>query len=341
MLPMNNRIIDVRSELEFEKGTIPNSFNIPILNDDEYKLVGTDYKKHGQDSAIRVGESLVTGEKKERLVDDWIRAIKKYNIEYIFCKRGGLRSKTAKRWLKEKDLDIKILEGGYKLYRKRIVHLHEDTNNYNGNWIIVAGYTGSGKTLLIKELDSSIDIESLAKHRGSTFGSLRESQPTQQNFENILTQSYLEKCNGNIFLEAESRNIGRVTLPGKFYDKMRSSKYIFVEANIETRVNNIVEEYVLMPLQNGMQRDNLLILYQAALNKINRRLGGNNYLTIKNQMNKAFNVQGGSHELWIKLLLEKYYDRLYKHKLDEISNQIIFSSDWSACKDYLKDMDAT
>ena len=341
MLPMNNRIIDVRSELEFEKGTIPNSFNIPILNDDEYKLVGTDYKKHGQDSAIRVGESLVTGEKKERLVDDWIRAIKKYNIEYIFCKRGGLRSKTAKRWLKEKDLDIKILEGGYKLYRKRIVHLHEDTNNYNGNWIIVAGYTGSGKTLLIKELDSSIDIESLAKHRGSTFGSLRESQPTQQNFENILTQSYLEKCNGNIFLEAESRNIGRVTLPGRFYDKMRSSKYIFVEANIETRVNNIVEEYVLMPLQNGMQRDNLLILYQAALNKINRRLGGNNYLTIKNQMNKAFNVQGGSHELWIKLLLENYYDRLYKHKLDEISNQIIFSSDWSACKDYLKDMDAT
>ena len=338
---MNNRIIDVRSELEFEKGTIPNSFNIPILNDDEYKLVGTDYKKHGQDSAIRVGESLVTGEKKERLVDDWIKAIKKYNIEYIFCKRGGLRSRTAKRWLKDRDLDIKILEGGYKSYRKGIVHLHEDINNYNGNWIIVAGYTGSGKTLLIKELDSSIDIESLAKHRGSTFGSLRESQPTQQNFENILTQSYLEKCNGNIFLEAESRNIGRVTLPGKFYDKMRSSKYIFVEADIETRVNNIVEEYVLMPLQNGMQRDNLLILYQAALNKINRRLGGNNYLTIKNQMNKAFNVQGGSHELWIKLLLENYYDRLYKHKLDEISNQIIFSSDWSACKDYLKDMDAT
>ena len=341
MLPTNNRMIDVRSELEFEKGTIPNSLNIPILNDDEYKLVGTDYKKYGQDSAIRLGESLVTGKKKERLVDDWIKAIKKYNIECIFCKRGGLRSRTAKRWLKEKDLNIKILEGGYKSYRKRIVHLNEDINNYNGNWIIVAGYTGSGKTLIINELDSSIDIESLAKHRGSTFGSLRESQPTQQNFENILTQSYLEKCSGNIILEAESRNIGRVTLPGKFYDKMRSSKYIFVEEDIETRVNNIVEEYVLMPLQNGIERNNLLILYQAALNKINRRLGGDNYLIINDEMNKAFNGRGGSHELWIKLLLENYYDRLYKHKLDEISNQIIFSSDWSACKDYLKDMDAT
>ena len=122
---------------------------------------------------------------------------------------------------------------------------------------------------------------------------------------------------------------------------MRSSKYIFVEADIEARVNNIVEEYVLMPLQNGFERNNLLILYQAALNKINRRLGGDNYLIISDEMNKAFSSQDGSHELWIKLLLENYYDRLYKHKLDEISNQIIFSSDWSACKDYLKDMDAT
>ena len=341
MLLTNNRMIDVRSEHEFEKGTIPNSLNIPILNDDEYKLVGIDYKKHGQESAIILGESLVTREKKERLIDDWFKAIKKYNIEYIFCKRGGLRSRTAKKWLKEKDLDIKILDGGYKSYRNEIVHQHEKVNNYNGNWIIVAGYTGSGKTLIIKELNSSIDIESLAKHRGSTFGSTRESQPTQQNFENILTQSYLEKCSGNIILEAESRNIGRVTLPGKFYDKMRISKYIFVEADIETRVNNIFEEYVLIPLQNGIERNNLLILYKDALNKINRRLGGDNYLIISDEMNKAFKGQEGSHELWIKLLLENYYDRLYKHKLDEISNQIIFSSDWSACKDYLKDMDAS
>ena len=179
----------MRSEHEFEKGTIPNSFNIPILNDDDYKLVGIDYKKYGQDSAIKLGESLVTGEKKQRLIDNWIKTIKKHNIEYIFCKRGGLRSRTAKKWLKEKGVDIKILVGGYKSYRKGIAHQHEDVENYIGNWIIIAGYTGSGKTLIIKELDSSIDLEDLAKHRGSTFGSLRESQPTQQNFENILTQS--------------------------------------------------------------------------------------------------------------------------------------------------------
>ena len=80
MLPTNKRIIDVRSEHEFEKGTIPNSLSMPILNDVDYKLVGIEYKKYGQDSAIRLGKSLVIGRKKQKLIDDWIKAIKKYQI---------------------------------------------------------------------------------------------------------------------------------------------------------------------------------------------------------------------------------------------------------------------
>ena len=103
MLPTNNRMIDVRSEHEFEKGTIPNSLNIPILNDNEYKLVGTDYKKHGQDSALRLGESLVTGEKKERLIDDWIKTIKKNKIEYVLVesnKRSIVKKSYADNFLK-------------------------------------------------------------------------------------------------------------------------------------------------------------------------------------------------------------------------------------------------
>ena len=339
MLPTNKRIIDVRSEREFEKGTIPNSLNMPILNDVDYKLVGIEYKKYGQDSAISLGKSLVIGSKKQKLIDDWIKAIKKYEIEYIFCKRGGLRSRIAKKWLAQEGIAVNILNGGYKSYRKEILDLHKNINDYKGNWLIIAGYTGSGKTLIIRALDSSIDIEDLANHRGSTFGAFSESQPTQQNFENILTQNYLKKCEGNLILEAESRNIGRVTLPGKFYDKMRSSNYIFVEADIETRVNNIVDEYVVVPLQKGIEKNNLLITYQAALKKINRRLGGNNYLNINDAMKKAFSSKDGRHQSWVRLLLENYYDRLYKHKLDEVYKQVIYSSDWSACKNFLKEMD--
>ena len=100
MLLINEKTIDVRSENEFKKGTIPNSFSMPILNDNQHKLVGIDYKKNGKESAVSLGTDLVSGEKKQKLIDDWIRVIKKHGIKYIFCKRGGLRSKTAKKWSK-------------------------------------------------------------------------------------------------------------------------------------------------------------------------------------------------------------------------------------------------
>ena len=339
MLLIDKKTIDVRSEHEFKKGTIPNSISMPILDDDQHKLVGIDYKKNGKDSAIALGTELVSGEKKKKLIDDWIRVIKEHGIEYIFCKRGGLRSKTAKKWLKEKNVDVKILKGGYKAYRKRIVKQHENLDYYKGEWFIITGFTGSGKTSIIRDLDSSIDLEDLAKHRGSTFGALNEAQPTQQNFENKLTYLYQKKCDGNIILEAESRNIGSVALPGKFYEKMRISKYIFVEADIETRVNNIANEYISKPLKKGISKNSLLSVYQEALGKINKRLGTINYITINNEMKDAFGNQKGSHKLWIRLLLENYYDKLYKHKLDIVRKQIIYSSDWSSCKNFLGSID--
>ena len=339
MLLIDKKAIDVRSEHEFKKGTIPNSISMPILNDDQHKLVGIDYKENGKESAITLGTNLVSGEKKQKLIEDWISIIKRYGVEYVFCKRGGLRSKTAKKWLKEKNINIKILKGGYKEYRKKIVEVHENLCNYKGNWFIITGFTGSGKTSIIRDLNSSIDLEDLAKHRGSTFGALSEAQPSQQDFENKLTHSYLKKYDGNIILEAESRNIGSVALPGKFYEKMRTSKYIFVEADIDTRVDNIANEYIKKPLNDGIRKSSLLSSYQEALGKIRNRLGHDNYITANNELKAAFGTQKASHKRWIRLLLENYYDKLYKHKLDEISKQIIYSSDWSSCKKFLSNID--
>ena len=339
MLLIDKKTIDVRSGHEFKKGTIPNSISMPILNDDQHKLVGIDYRKNGKESAITLGNKLVSEDKKQKLIEDWISVIKRHGIEYIFCKRGGLRSKTAKKWLKEKDINIKILEGGYKAYRKKIVETHENLYKYKGNWFIITGFTGSGKTSIIRDLSSSIDLEGLAKHRGSTFGALREAQPSQQNFENKLTHSYLKKNDGNIILEAESRNIGSVALPGKFYEKMRTSKYIFVEADIDTRVDNIANEYIKKPLHEGVRKSSLLSAYQEALGKIRKRLGHNSYITIHKEMKVAFGDQKASHKLWIRLLLENYYDKLYKYKLDKISNQIIYSSNWLSCKNFLNSID--
>ena len=120
---------------------------------------------------------------------------------------------------------------------------------------------------------------------------------------------------------------------------MRTSKYIFVEADIDTRVDNIVNEYIKKPLNEGIRKSSLLISYQEALGKIRNRLGHDNYITAYNELKAAFGTQKASHKRWIRLLLENYYDKLYKHKLDEINKQIIYSSDWSSCKNFLSNID--
>ena len=328
------RLVDLRSENEFDKGTIPNSINIPILNNSDYAKVGKDYKKNGRRSAIQLGNNLISGEKKRNFINRLIQAIEKQKTTHIFCKRGGLRSSTAKNWLNEKNIEAQILKGGYKEYRKKVIKLHSSLDNYVGEWTIIGGYTGSGKTKLIKQLKSSIDLEGIAKHRGSTFGSTGEKQPNQQNFENILTKIYLESP-PNLILENESRNIGGATLPGKFYDKMQLSKIVFIDETISDRVSNILEEYVLTPLKNGKSREKLNEDYQIALMKIRNRLGGDNYTLIKNELSMAFNSSSQSHDKWITLLLQRYYDKLYQHKLDTSKKDIVFSGDWNSCYHYL------
>ena len=69
---------------------------------------------------------------------------------------------------------------------------------------------------------------------------------------------------------------------------MRTSKYIFVEADIETRVDNIVNEYIKKPLKEGIRKSSLLNTYQDALGKIRKRLGHDNYITVNNEMKVAF-----------------------------------------------------
>ena len=116
---------------------------------------------------------------------------------------------------------------------------------------------------------------------------------------------------------------------------MQLSKIVFIDETISDRVNNILEEYVLTPLKNGKSREKLNEDYQIALMKIRNRLGGDNYTLIKNELRMAFNNSSQSHDKWITLLLQRYYDKLYKYKLDTSKKDIVFSGDWNSCYHYL------
>ena len=331
--------IDLRSENEFKKGSIPQSVNIPILNNDQFKKVGIEYKKNGSDAAIALGHSLVKGSLKENLIHHWAEHLKKNPECLLYCFRGGMRSEIAVKWLNDCGVKVNRLKGGYKNFRNWVISQHLDIENYIKDWIIIGGLTGSGKTDFLRSFKESIDLEQIANHRGSAFGGRDSGQPTQSNFENILTLDYLNHKYEKLILEDESRTIGRAGLPGFWYQKMQSSKLVILEVDDDKRAENIYYEYVYDEINNGNSEDKLLEKYLGSLNNIKRRLGNVVYNNIKDLMKSAFHQNEKEiHKEWILTLLTSYYDKMYSYKLDMRKDFIVHKGEIESCRDYINAM---
>ena len=329
--------IDLRSEREFLKGTIPGSINIPILNDEEYEKVGKQYKYKGQEAATKLGFELVNDDLKKQRIGLWSDHINDNPGCFIFCYKGGLRSKIAYDWLKKQNIAIKRLKGGYKKYRSYIISQHSETIRYTKSWKVIGGLTGSGKTELLNQFDEAIDLERIANHRGSAFGKNISEQPTQANFENIITDKYLNHISPKIYIEDESRTIGRVALPETWYKKMQSSDLVVLDISTEERVSNISKEYVTEALNNFSNSNELLAQYLSSLEKIKKRLGGELFKNVSSLMINAFK-NNKNHEDWILKILDRYYDPMYKYKLSTRKKYITHIGDYKSCYDYLKSL---
>ena len=331
--------IDLRSENEFKKGSIPRSVNIPILNNDQFKKVGIEYKKNGSDAAVALGHSLVKGSLKENLIHHWTEHLKKNPECLLYCFRGGMRSEIAVKWLNDCGVKVNRLKGGYKNFRNWVISQHLDIENYIKDWIIIGGLTGSGKTDFLRSFKESIDLEQIANHRGSAFGVRDGGQPTQSNFENILTLDYLNHKYKKLILEDESRTIGRAGLPGFWYQKMQSSKLVILKVDDDKRAENIYYEYVYDEINNGNSEDKLLEKYLGSLNNIKRRLGNVVYDNIKDLMKSAFHQNEKEiHKEWILTLLTSYYDKMYSYKLDMRKDFIVHKGEIDSCRDYINAM---
>ena len=331
--------IDLRSENEFKKGSIPRSVNIPILNNDQFKKVGIEYKKNGSDAAIALGHSLVKGSLKEELINHWSEHLKKNPECLMYCFRGGMRSEIAVKWLNDCGVKVNRLKGGYKNFRNWVISQHLDIENYIKDWIIIGGLTGSGKTDFLRSFKESIDLEGIANHRGSAFGIRDGGQPTQSNFENILTLDYLNHKYEKLILEDESRTIGRAGLPGFWYQKMQSSKLVILEVDDDNRAENIYYEYVYDIINDGVSEESLLEKYLGSLKNIKRRLGNVVYDNVKALMKSAFHRNEKEiHKEWILTLLTSYYDKMYSYKLDMRKDFIVHKGEIESCRDYINAM---
>ncbi len=290
-------IIDVRSPGEYDHAHIPGALNLPLFSDEQRAETGTIFKKRGQILAIQKGLEFV-GPKMAGFTKFALSLRSKEVL--IHCWRGGMRSKSMAWLLEQVGLECYLLDGGYKAYRNYVLSSFEKP--FKG--VLLGGFTGSGKSEILLELslagEQVIDLEGLANHKGSAFGSLGQSpQPSKEQFENELSSVLLSlNLNKIVWIEDESRNVGKITLPQEFWERMRKSPLIRIDAAREIRLQRLLRDYACFDPGD----------LSASIFKIEKRLGFD-------RCNVALNaVKEGNIEEAAGICLD-YYDSAYSDQL--------------------------
>lgn len=344
-------LLDVRAPIEFEQGAFPGASNLPLMNDDERHQVGLRYKQVNQDAAIKLGHELVSGDIKAARVAQWKAFAQAHPEGYLYCFRGGLRSRISQSWLAEAGIEYPRVVGGYKAMRTFLLESltkHIDESDF----VLVSGLTGSGKTEVVQALSSTVDLERLAHHRGSSFGKHATDQPVQINFDNSLAIALLRlhaQGKTRIALEDESRMIGRCALPISLRDKMQTSTVVWLEEPMPVRVERILHDYVedlgaqfavKLGAEAGFDAFSARLL--ESLQNLVKRLGGERHSRLAAAMQAALDEQKSKgtldlHREWIRPLLSEYYDPMYEHQRESKRSRVIFSGDRAAVTEYLLD----
>ncbi|SET93640.1 tRNA 2-selenouridine(34) synthase MnmH [Hymenobacter actinosclerus] len=295
----NGPVLDVRAPVEYAQGHIPGAVSFPLFTDEERARIGTTYKQQSQDKAVLLGLDLF-GPRMSQMVKLAGKLAPNKQVR-VHCWRGGMRS-GAVQWLLElAGFQVQLLDKGYKDYRRWALAEFERPR---AMWVL-GGLTGSGKTDVLHALAAQnqpmLDLEGLAAHKGSAFGSIGQpEQPTQEQFENELTARLAAlPTEAPFWVEDESRGIGRVAVPGGLFEQLRTAPLVVLEIPREVRVAKLADEY-------GRQDPAALA---ASVLRIRKRLGG---LATK----EALSAIGENDMAKMVSLVLDYYDKTYSHGLD-------------------------
>lgn len=297
--------LDVRSPSEFQQGRIPGSYSFPLFSDAERAQIGTVYKKHSRQEAVELGLLLVQP-KLESLLHDASSLLQ--TSGKVLCWRGGMRSGFIARLLELLGYRMHTLQGGYKSYRRWALQRIAAAvpSGHAPSLLILGGLTGSGKTVVLQALrkmgEQVIDLEAIANHRGSAFGGIGlPAQPTQEQFENDLAFQ-LEQVDWTkpVWLEDESRLIGRCHLPQALYQSMQQAPLFLLQCPLHERLQNLLVQYG--------QADKAQLFEATA--RIAKRLGSE----LARDIQQLF--EQNETELAFERLLS-YYDKTYQHQLSQ------------------------
>lgn len=288
-------VLDVRSPGEFEHGHIPGAKSFPLFDNEERAEVGTIYKQAGQLEAMSRGMDLI-GPKVGRMFAEGVATARNGRL-LVHCWRGGKRSEAVAGLLNVAGINVTLLDGGYKAFRNWVL------TQFEKQWplVIVGGTTGSGKTEVLQMLgrlgENILDLEALADHRGSAFGRLgAERDVTFTQFENDMAWELSALKAGTVWIEDESRNLGRLQLPNTFWKQKIAAPIYLIDLPRQVRMERLMKDY------GGFSLDEL----EGSILKIKRRLGG---LRTKETLDA---LHAGDSEKVMDILLD-YYDNAYLH----------------------------
>ncbi len=287
-------VLDVRSPREFAESHIPGARNFYALNDDEHKEVGTIYVQVSPFEARVKGAAYVCKNAIEHIEKLYPEFTPNHRIA-MYCARGGMRSGSLSTIFSNIGYRIDRVTGGYKSYRKHVVDYMERFEPRR--FIVLGGNTGCGKSDLLARLDNTVDLEGMANHYGSSFGAVNGPQPTMKMFQNSLMHALKSTDPSRpVFIESESKKIGKITVPNAFYAMMQEGLRVEVTAPLEQRVERIMRMYEKIDSA----------FFHTAMGKI----GAYIKRSAKEEAIEAFE-RGDLHTV-ASILLVEYYDVVYK-----------------------------
>ncbi|MFT6180671.1 MAG: tRNA 2-selenouridine synthase [Akkermansiaceae bacterium] len=303
-------IIDVRSPAEFEEDHIPGAYNLPVLTDEERHEVGA-LNAENPYQARRLGATLITKNIHHHLATTLADHPTTF-APLIYCWRGNLRSNSMAVIFRAIGWRSRVIQGGYKAWRKYLMADMEATiSPPKPELIVLGGLTGCGKTRLLHELDRQgaqiLDLEGLANHRGSILGNAPDSpQPNQKRFESSLWTAFRNfDPERPVFTEAESNRIGRLQCPPPLWKRLGEGRMILIDLPLPERAKLLAEDY-----EHFIENPDSL---KETLNGL-RRLRGNEQVDTWHQQ-----IDTRDWDAFLQSILVDHYDLCYRRPGSEDS----------------------
>ena len=302
-----DEIIDVRSESEFAVDRVPGAGSHPVLDDEERARVGTLYKQVSPFDARKLGATLVARNIARHIESSFANRPRDWR-PLVYCWRGGQRSGAMAHVLRDIGWRVSTLEGGYKSYRNEVLAQLE-VQPARFSFRVLCGPTGSGKSRLLEALAAQgaqvLDLEGLARHKGSVLGSLPgENQPSQKWFESQLVDRLRHfDAARPVWVESESRKIGSIQVPTALLFRIRESSCLTVASPISERVRFLIEDYPYMLAEPAMLKARL-----GQLTELQSREVIDRWMTL---------IDARDWEVLVRDLLENHYDPLYLRSMSK------------------------